>query len=246
MIKTLQQVLRSISQLPRLLAAEVDGTVKVPASKGTRTHYVAVEDLASYLAAAILESQVGLLDWLNAHGVRYDTLQTLTDYQKAVARANIDAELSTTGRHTIDTVAPDDPQEGWSWLDTETGRSFIYVVTDELLGLGAWVEQFGGSSYPAPNVVDSNTLDHIVGALDENSYVRLLMAADKTITVPVTGTSLNPAVGSVFTYRNVGTGDATIEADAGVYLIKATGAEIIPTGTTGQLVFLGSNTWEIQ
>lgn len=153
----------------------------------------------------------------------------------------------TIGALTVSATAPPSPREGQGWLDMNSGRTFAWVVTNSLTGAGCWIEQFGGSSYPAPAIINTSQTSYTLGNAAENAYVRLTANSSKAVYIPLVSGGFAPAIGSVFSVRNVGTGNATWTSSfPGVTIIKLAGAELIPTGSTGQVMYLGDNTWEIQ
>jgi hypothetical protein len=155
------------------------------------------------------------------------------------------ATVMSSGKVTVSETPPESPQEGEGWFDSSSGTSYVYYMTG--LSTGAWVEQFGGSSYPLPSVVDDDSVLITLTSAIENSYVRLTNSATKRIVVPLVTSEFAPSVGGLFTIRNVGAGDALIEtASPNSTLLQVTDAHIIPQHTTGQLVYVGTNIWDVQ
>ena len=139
---------------------------------------------------------------------------------------------------------PSSPVSGMEWVDSTTGRTFTWFITNTLTHTGTWVELFGGSSYPATTIIAETSDSHNVSNADLGNYVRMTATTAKTVFIPAASGAFAPIDSAVITIHNTGTGDTTVTPQTGVTLVPS-GSANIPTGATWQAMQVGTNMWEV-
>ena len=134
------------------------------------------------------------------------------------------------------------------WLDTTDQSWNTYDAAQNVwvMASGAsGIDGADGATLP-PAMVTITAADHTLVAANSLAYLRFTSTATKRLLIPSLGTTIT--AGDIITVRNAGaTGDITIEP---VALSTATlnftiGAEVVAPKTTAQLIYLGSDNWDI-
>lgn len=154
------------------------------------------------------------------------------------------AVLGTRGRFTATGSAPTTPSPANNdeWFETTTGSRFLFFD-------GYWVEQIARAEFPNSSVVHVNTLSETLTLAHMNGYIRFESAGTKVLNIPPSSAQAFQ-LGSVVTVRNASTaGGISIVPAATIgntVTISSTPSGLaVPPSTSTQLMYIGSNTWDV-
>jgi hypothetical protein len=154
------------------------------------------------------------------------------------------AVLNTRGRFTAAATAPSSPAPASNdeWFETTTGSRFLFFD-------GYWVEQIARAEFPNATVTHVNTLSETLTAAHTNGYLRYESSGTKILNVPASSIQAFQ-VGSVATIRNASlAGSVTMTPSTTVGNVVTinciTNGLIIPPNTSTQIMYVGSNTWDV-
>lgn len=182
--------------------------------------------LLSILCQCRAKSRVTNLPGSPANGDIYVIPVGQTDENKIAARDN--------GAWVL--IAP---LEGFLvWI--EDTNEFVYWSGS------AWtvLDTGGGGGAPTEVVVINKTASHTLELSDASGYVRMNVASANNLTVPPNGT-VAFAVGAVIQVRQVGAGQTTVVAGAGVTINTSETLKARKQGSTLTLVKVGTNEWDL-
>lgn len=139
----------------------------------------------------------------------------------------------------VSETPPSNPFPGMIWFNSALGIELIYFD-------GFWV-QTGNPTVSLPTGVTAITgASHTLVTADQNYILRFTAVSSKTLIVPVVDSEFDPVVNTILTIRNANAGNLTITAESlSVTLNKAVDSEVVAPYTTAQLLYLGSNNWDI-
>lgn len=106
-----------------------------------------------------------------------------------------------------------------------------------------WVTPSGGGGSSALTVA-TKTADYTLVLADAAAYVRMDVATANTLTVPANSTVAFP-VGTVVQLRQVGAGQTTIAAGAGVTINTSETLKLRKAGASGALVKVATDEWDL-
>lgn len=135
----------------------------------------------------------------------------------------------------------------WVYIVPKEGHLVHVNDTDEFVKWtgSAWeVLSSGGGSAPTEVVVINKTASHTLELSDASGYVRMNVASAHNLTVPPNGT-VAFAVGAVIQVRQVGVGQTTVVAGAGVTINTSETLKARKQGSTLTLVKVGTNEWDL-
>lgn len=135
----------------------------------------------------------------------------------------------------------------WVYIVPKEGHLVHVNDTDEFVKWtgSAWeVLSSGGGSAPTEVVVINKTASHTLELSDASGYVRMNVASAHNLTVPPNGT-VAFVVGAVIQVRQVGVGQTTVVAGAGVTINTSETLKARKQGSTLTLVKVGTNEWDL-
>ena len=134
----------------------------------------------------------------------------------------------------------------WVYIVPKEGHLVHVNDTDEFVKWtgSAWGVLSSGGSAPTEVVVINKTASHTLELSDASGYVRMNVASTNNLTVPPNGTAAF-TVGAVIQVRQVGAGQTTVVAGAGVTINTSETLKARKQGSTLTLVKVGTNEWDL-
>lgn len=138
---------------------------------------------------------------------------------------------------TLSATPPYPPGANDEWVDANTMRAYIWNGT-------AWVEKGTVNSAPSLRTQDVVTQDYTLTGSDVGTLLRFLFevpapTVSRHLLLPVQPAGVY--LPSTFLLNKPTTGNLIVSGDTGVTVTET----IIPPGTSAQLVYVGSQQWEV-
>lgn len=142
--------------------------------------------------------------------------------------------------------------ENLPWFDPSDGTLSIWSPEND-----AWIVTSGSGNdgedgedlTSTAQVVTIATATHTLVTANVDKYLRFTYAGGDTrsVTIPMSGGAFVPAVGNIITIRNASssTNLTVLAANVSITINKFAGAEAIAPQTSAQILYLGSDNWDI-